>query len=187
MGILIFAIFLGIQGMALSSFAEIKEAEGQDPILEEGKKKRAVLWHMYPNLTLFLLGLAFLFQDQIFTASKVELSLLPQSVSAGILVGGLFGLAKIWVFLVPQINGGILREGDKRTKNLSWLFGILQFIIVLITMHNREMICQNFSNTNFSNCPAPMIIFSSFFLGVLLIESIWIFLWEHRNHQKLYM
>ena len=173
--------------MALSSFAEIKETEGQDPILEEGKKKRAVLWYTCPNLICSLVGLALIFQMHMFNVSLIEFGFLPMTLSTGILLGGLFGLASTLCVLEPKIHKGIIGEGDKRTQKFSRFFWILQVIVPLATFQNREMICHHFSTTDFSNCPAPMIIFSSFFLGVLLVESFWIFLWEHRHHQKLYM
>ena len=180
-------MFLMIQGMAISSFAECKETEGKNPISGGGKKNRAVLWYSHPNLFLFLVSLTFLFQDHMFNISKVEPSLLPKTLSTGILLGGLFGLAKTWLVLVHQIHEGTIREGYKKTQNLSRFFLVLQIIVILLTMHNREMICQYFSNRTLSTCSAPMIIFGSFFLGVLLVESFWIFLWEHRHKKKLYM
>ncbi len=173
--------------MALSSFAEIKETEGQDPILEEGKKKRAVLWYTCPNLICSLVGLAFIFQMHMFNVSLVEFGFLPRTLSTGILLGGLFGLASTLCVLEPKIHKGIIGEGDKRTQKFSRFFWILQVIVPLATFQNRAMICHYFSSTNLSTCQAPTIIFGSFFLGIFLIEFLWILNWERQNNQKLYM
>jgi len=107
----------------------------------------------------------------------------------GILGGLVFGCVGIKLNMAPCIHEGVISGANKRWRLVvlirSMVGGGLLFFVLF---WQQNVVCQMLGVQEKEQCISALGgILIGYFLGLLILEGLWIVFWELRNHRKLYI
>lgn len=155
------------------------------------RPKRAVLTYLAVYLLeVIFFGLIFLqLSDPCFWGFWASKKAMIQGLLVGSVGGLAIGFLGIKLNIAPIIHQGVINgQGNEwRLVRLvrSTVGGGILFIVLWLW---KDPICYMFGLQAKAQCVSLLGgIIIGYFLGLLLLEGLWIFIWELRNHQKLYI
>ena len=107
----------------------------------------------------------------------------------GILGGLVFGCVGIKLNMALCIHEGVISGANKKWRlavSIRSLEGGVLLLFVLFWQQN--VVCQMLGVQEKEQCISALGgILIGYFLGLLILEGLWIVFWELRNHRKLYI
>lgn len=158
----------------------------------KGGKERALnrtvkdyLWHILTFVFVFLM-----FSEPWFWGFVQNWIVVSNGVLLGSPIGLILGIVSVKFLIVPRIKGGTIRGINKG----GFLIGLIGFCIVGVLLFFDVMdstntpFCQVFDIQGGSLCMNFLQgILIGYFLGILILECVWVRYWEIQNKRILYI